>query len=99
MARPSPEHFAITGDSPYDHAFVLVNESYFGAWKARIEGILQDVVEANVRFMAIPVKKGRFDIELRFESTYLLPGLFISGVGVLACGFFLISAMTKRNSA
>jgi hypothetical protein len=99
VTRPSPEHFDISGDSPYDHAFLLVNESYYRAWKASIEGVLMDVVEANVRFMAIPVMKGRFDIELRFEPTYLVPGLFISGIGLLVCGFLLIAAMVRRNSA
>lgn len=98
MTRPSPEHIEFKGDSPYEHAFLLVNESHFLAWNATLEGAPLEVVEANVRFMAIPVVKGPFDIKLRFEPMLLIPGFLLSGLGVIACICFLIAPRDRHAS-
>lgn len=97
VSRPSPEQIEIKGISPYDRAFLLVNESYFRGWKATQRGASVDLVEANLRFMAVAVDEGPFEIELRFEPTYLVPGTVISGLGLVVCVYLLSLAGRRRK--
>jgi len=89
LSRPSPEHFALSGINPYEHAYLLVNESYFDGWTAILDGAPADLLKVNGRFMAVALGPGRFEATLQYRSTYLVSGTAISVAGLVVCAWLL----------
>ena len=77
-----PERFVIEVASPHRGALLVVNESGFPGWQARLDGEPVPVFVANYRFMSVFVPPGQHRLELRYRSTYLVAGFYLSVVGV-----------------
>ena len=68
---------------------VVVSQTWYPAWKARIDGIPAKVWRANYAFQALEVPAGRHRIELAYEDRMLRLGALLSACGLLSCGGLL----------
>jgi hypothetical protein len=96
-SRPSPELFELSGVNPYAHAYLLVNESYFDGWSATLDGVPTELLQVNGRFMAIALGPGGFKATLRYRSTYLAAGAWISIAGLIVCVWLLVGSPLPRR--
>jgi uncharacterized membrane protein YfhO len=99
VRRPSPERYEVDGSSPYRRAYLLLNESFMDGWQATVNGQAAEVFRANLRFMAVPVGAGPFEVIFEYRSRPLLIGAWMSGIGLLLCAGFLIGPAFKRRDA
>jgi len=70
-------------------SIVVVSQTWYPAWKARIDGIPAKVWRANYAFQALEVPAGRHRIELAYEDRMLQMGAVLSACGLLICGGLL----------
>ena len=63
FTRSTPEHIRIRGDSPYDRAYLLINESYHRGWEAHVNDEPAPTSRANLRMLAVPVPRGEWEVE------------------------------------
>lgn len=65
---------------------VLFSRTYFGAWKARVDGEPAPVLVANARDLAVKVERGRHRIEFEYDRRPFRAGVAIQTV-VFLCVF------------
>jgi len=65
-------------------AFLVLAETWFPAWKARVDGEEVEVLRANHALRAVPVPAGSHTVELSYESTILRSSLGLSLVSLAA---------------
>ncbi len=68
--------------------YVFFPVPFDGGWKCRVNGRRQDIV-SQVGFIAVPVEAGQNHIELYYIPNGRKTGSILSGLGVLACVFFV----------
>jgi hypothetical protein len=99
VRRSSPERYEVRGSSPYQRAYLLFNESFLDGWQAAVNGRAVKVLRANLRFMAVPIDAGHFEVVFEFQSKQLLIGAALSGLGLLLCaGFLIYPAFHRRRT-
>lgn len=75
---------AITLDISLDSPGILVfGEVYYPAWKAYVNGEKVDILRANDTMRAVPLGRGNHHVVMRYESSAVTWGLFISSAAVL----------------
>jgi len=92
LSRPSPELYVARGMNPFEHAWLLVNESHFDGWRATVNGAPAELLRANGRFMAVPIERGAFEATLNYRSTFLAAGAAVSIFGLVAGVWLLAGA-------
>lgn len=97
IERPSPGRFQVSGSSPYQRAYLLLNESYVDGWRATVNGQSAKVLRANLRFMTIPVEAGPFEVTFEYRPKWFLTGIALSGAGLLLCAGFVVYPLFKRT--
>jgi len=60
-------------------AIVTISQSFYPAWKARVDGVLTPLLAANHAFQAVQVPAGTHRLELRYEDRMFRMGALISG--------------------
>lgn len=75
--------------------YLVVAQTYFPGWKARLDGVETPIVRANYAFSAVQIPPGRFEVELSYEPGSLRIGLWI-GAASLAAGA-LAWAVSRRS--
>jgi hypothetical protein len=65
---PSAFRFELAEPAP-DSAYLFVSENYYPAWHARVDGVPQPVVRAQMSLMAVPLPKGSRVVQLSFQSS------------------------------
>ncbi len=65
---------------------------YSKGWSAYVDGVRTELLQANVMYMALPLKSGRNDIKLIYETPYLKAGSAVS-----AAGWFLFFSIIIFN--
>lgn len=65
--------------------YLVVAQTYFPGWKARLDGVEAPLLRANYAFSAVQIPPGRFEVELSYEPDSLRIGLWI-GAASLAAG-------------
>ena len=98
LSHASPEVYEVAGHNPYEHAYLLVNESYLAGWSASLNGAPAELLQANERFMAVALGPGAFDVTLRYESTYLLTGAMITLCGLAVCAWLIAGVRLPRRA-
>jgi hypothetical protein len=63
-------------------ALVVWSRTYFGAWRARVDGQAAELQVADGHLVGVPVPAGSHDVEIRWSSTPLLAGIFVSLVAL-----------------
>ncbi len=69
---------------------LVLSEVYYPAWKAYVDGEPVPIRRADHLFRAVPVPAGEHDVELRYESSTLTAGIWISLLFSLALGVLLV---------
>lgn len=69
---------------------VVLSDTYFPGWVARVDGKLSKIYRADYALRGIPVESGRHTVVLTYEPVSFRFGVWGSLGGVLACIIFLI---------
>ena len=77
--------------SANEDKWLLIQDTYFPGWSAKVNGQDAEIYPANVAYRAIEVPEGESEVELSYKSTYFNLGVIISvftfsvllGVGIL----------------
>jgi hypothetical protein len=80
----SPHHIKADMEGPQS-TMLVVAQTYYHSWKARIDGKPTPLWRANYAFQAIEVPAGRHQVELIYEDRSFRWGAVISGVTFLGC--------------
>ena len=87
----------IKGNILLDQRKILVlSMAYSTGWRAYVDGREQPVLQTNGMFCGLELEPGEHQIELRYQTPYLLPGLGISGICILICVGISLN-MRKKN--
>lgn len=65
-----------------EDGFIVINDSYFPGWQAKVDDNSAALLRANHAFRAIPVSKGTHTIRLKFVPRSFYQGLTISFITV-----------------
>jgi len=77
---------------------LVVAQTYFHKWKARVDGKPVNLLRANHAFQAVEVPAGRHAVELAYEDRSFQSGAAISGLTLFGClGFALRKRAKERN--
>lgn len=70
---------------------------YEEGWKAYIDDVQTEILQANFGFSAIEVKQGEHKVEFIYKTPWLVPGAVLSGISiiVLFVMWFLIKSRLK----
>jgi hypothetical protein len=70
-------------------ALVVWSRTYFGAWRARVDGRMAEVQVADGHLVGVPVPAGTHEVEIGWSSAPLLGGAVVSLVaGAIAVLLF-----------
>ncbi len=67
-------------------SLVVVSQSHYPAWRARVDGQPARIWRANYAFQAVEVPAGRHDIQMAYDDQKLRMGGLLSLLGLVACG-------------
>ena len=79
-------------------SLVVISQSHYPAWKARVDGRPARIWRANYAFQAIEVPAGRHQIRLAYEDKQLLAGAVLSSLGLLACASLWLLAHLRKSA-
>ena len=74
-----------------EDTMLVLSESYYPGWVARLDGRETDVLPANRMFQAVYVPKGRHIVDFEYQSRFLGVG-FLATLGGLAVSFSMAAA-------
>lgn len=77
--------------------FLVLSESHYRGWRARIDGNLTPVRRADVAFQGVVVPSGDHVVEFEFVSMTLRAGAALSVIGLLVCAALIASDLRKRR--
>ena len=81
-------------------AVLMVSESWFPGWEARVDGAKTELRRVHKAFMGIVLKPGRHRVEFRYPTRwYYYVGAMISFVGLLICLICLLPTWLTFASA
>lgn len=91
----------VTGDISLDSdKFLCLSIPYSAGWKLFVDGENEELYRANTMYMGTPLKAGKHSIKLVYTTPYIIPGCFISIIGISMFGsviYFEKKKMKKRN--
>lgn len=99
-------HAAVTGYSPDEvtvdvtaasAALLVLSETYYPGWKARVDGVEQPVLEVNLCQRAVEIPAGRHSVKFVFESPKVRAGFALAVCSLLAlcAGAFITRKRTS----
>jgi hypothetical protein len=88
--------YNINSDS---EGFLIFSEIFYPAWNAYIDGEETEMYIANGSLRAIKIGKGKFDIELKYESSALTIGAWLSFISLIVCSVLIIIPLRKKQNA
>jgi hypothetical protein len=78
---------------------LVLSEIYYPAWNAYVDGQPVRTYVADEALRAVAVPSGEHVVQLRFESTTLSVGIFISGVSTLLLAVIWLAPINRRRAA
>ena len=96
VASRGPESMAVDVDLPAD-GIVVVQDSYFPGWRARLDGRAVAIVRANGVGRAVGVRAGRHRLEMSYEPASFRLGALTS-MGALIGSTLLATILWRRRS-
>ncbi len=69
LAQYTPDHYVINADMKRP-GFLVVSDNYFPAWKAKVNGQMQEIYRADYTLRAIPLTAGQHRVELFYSSRF-----------------------------
>lgn len=72
---------------------------YAKGWEAYVDGEKTEIYQANIRYMAVPVKKGQHEIKLEYKTPYLRIGALVSAgsIFVFVAGTVVVAILRRRK--
>jgi hypothetical protein len=67
-------------------ALVVWSRTFFGAWRARVDGQPADIRVADGHLVGVPVSAGAHEVEIRWSSGPLIVGAFVSLAALAIAG-------------
>ena len=88
--RPDAIDVAVEPAAP---GWLVLADTFFPGWVARVDGQPREILRANVAFRAVAVQPGESTVEFRYEPLSYRAGAVLSGLAVLVlAGGLLLSA-------
>jgi hypothetical protein len=75
---------------PAAPSLLLLADTDFPGWHARVDGVERPILRANVAFRAVPVAPGDRVVEFRYEPASFALGRALSLAALLLCGLLLL---------
>jgi hypothetical protein len=88
----APEH-RLVGVTARSSGALVVTDALARGWNATLDGVDAPLLLANTAFMAVQVPPGSHQVELRYRTPGLWPGLFAFALGVAA-----VIAVRRRST-
>ncbi|MBK9054210.1 MAG: YfhO family protein [Chloroflexi bacterium] len=82
-------HIELTADMA-EPGFVVLGDTYYPGWQARIDGQRTHVYRANSIVRAVYVPAGQHTITFTFRPPDFIIGAVVSGLTLLGCVFVLL---------
>jgi hypothetical protein len=67
------------------NSFVVISQTYYPAWQARVDGRPARIWRANYAFQALEIPAGKHRVTLFYRDRAFLIGVVLSGIGLLGC--------------
>jgi Bacterial membrane protein YfhO len=67
------------------NSFVVISQTYYPGWQARVDGRPARVWRANYAFQAVEIPAGKHRLLMFYRDRAFLVGLVLSGIGLLGC--------------
>jgi hypothetical protein len=83
-------------DAP-SSGFVVLSQTYYPGWEARVDGVSVPVIRANVAFQAVSVPQGAHTVELRFRPTSFIVGSRVTMAAIALLCLWLLWYEARRN--
>ena len=81
--KPDNSSFVIGEIEAKQDGYVFVAIPFENGWKAYVDGVETEILQADIGYSAIRVEKGYHDISFKYNTPFLKEGMFISLVGVV----------------
>jgi hypothetical protein len=88
-----PNRILLTVQAPVD-GWLLLSDTYYPGWRARVDGRPQEIYAANSLFRAVPVAAGSHQVEFVYQ-----PLSFWAGLAASVGGWLLILVLWKGSPA
>jgi hypothetical protein len=83
-----------------DNGILVVNDSYWPGWKARVDGKEVPIWRADYLVRAVPWPSGRHVLEMKYDPIEVKIGMLVSIAGVVAFfGLFIMEWRRGRKTA
>jgi hypothetical protein len=86
----SPNHRKVEVNIPSD-GFLRISETFYPGWAMKVDGKATTILRADNTWMAIPIQKGKHQVEMNIESLYLGKVVWISIIAASLLLFYLIA--------
>lgn len=77
--------------------FLVIAESFYPGWTARIDGEPTPIIRTNVAFQGIRVPAGRHTVIFSFASNSMRVGLASGGLGLAVLAAYIVVALRSRR--
>jgi uncharacterized membrane protein YfhO len=71
----------VSGDRP---GVLVLNDSFYTGWRARVDGVERPILPANLLFRGVEVEAGEHPVEFRYAPWSVLVGTLLSGATLAA---------------
>ena len=79
-------------------AFLVVAESSYPGWRARLDGASVPIVSTNVAFQGLRIPAGRHVVQMSFVPVSLLRGLAIAAIGLAVLAAYIIVSRRRAHA-
>lgn len=93
-----PGRFEIRTDAE-SRQLLVVSESYYDGWEARVDGRPERVIRVYGDFMGVVLEAGKHSVRLVFQPESLRAGRNLSLAGLVLTGVFAIFASRRERQA
>jgi hypothetical protein len=73
------------------NSLIVISQTHFPGWRAYLNGKETELLRANYAFIAVPVEKGNYKLEIKYEPTSFKVGLTLSTIS-----FIMMVLLYKR---
>jgi uncharacterized membrane protein YfhO len=87
---------SIDVSTPKDGILVL-SEIYYPGWNAYIDGVKQKILRADWNLRALPIRKGTYKVEIKFEPDSFERGKLISLSSIGLCAIGIVYSLCKSK--
>ncbi|MCC7170007.1 MAG: hypothetical protein IT459_06140 [Planctomycetes bacterium] len=91
IVSTDPDHLVIDVDVERE-AYLIVTDTDFPGWRARVDGLERRIERANVAFRAVALKRG----DQRVEFTYEPKSVLLGGIGSAASALIALLLLVRR---